>query len=67
MLKNDANFRRVDSDGRLSSVGIYAAVRGGGGGGGNSKRCGVWWRRLDGGGWMVTDAADGDAPYNDKG
>ena len=63
MLKNDANFRRVDSDGRLSSVGIY----GGGGVGGDSKRCcGVWWRRLDGGGWMVTDA-DGDAHSNDKG
>ena len=66
MLKNDANFRRVDSDGRLSSVGIYATVGGGGGGGGNSKRRGVWWRRMDGGGWMVTD---GDAArfHDDKG
>ena len=61
MLKNDTNFRRVDGDGRLSSVGIYAAI-----GGGNSTRCGVWWRRLDGGGWMVTDG--GDAPlHDDKG
>ena len=65
MPENDANFRRVDSDGRLSSVGIYAAV-GGGGGGGNSKRGGVWWRRMDGGGWMVTDGDAARFP-DDKG
>ena len=61
MLKNDANFRRVDRDGRLSSVGIYAPAAAAASrvsSGGNSKRCGVWWRRLDGGGWMVTDGDD---------
>ena len=64
MLKNDANFRRVDGDGRLSSVGIYAPAAAAAGaaslvsGGNSERRCGVWWRRLDGGGWMVTDGDD---------
>ena len=60
MLKNDANFRRVDRDGRLSSVGIYAPSAAASlvSGGNSEQRCGVWWRRLDGGGWMVTDAGD---------
>ena len=63
MLKNDANFRRVDGDGRLSSVGIYAPAAAATAaslvsGGNSERRCGVWWRRLDGGGWMVTDGED---------